>query len=232
MRGIGTIVNVVAVIAGSAAGLIIGGRLPERVRTTILNGIGLLVLGIGLQEFLGTRNAVFPLVSIVFGGVIGEALRIEDRIQAVGEKIRARAGGRAASTGTFADAFSTASLTFCVGPLTILGSLQDGLGAGAQLLLVKAALDGLISVIYAATLGVGVVASALTVAVVQGALTGVGAAAGHDLLNARMVTELTATGGVMIAGLGLRLLHVKEIRVGSYLPGLVLAPIAVALFAR
>lgn len=232
MRGVGTLVNVAAVIAGCIAGLLAGARLPERIRATILNGVGLLVLGIGLQEFLGTRNAVFPLVSVVLGGVVGEALRIEDRLQGVGERIRRRVGGHRATTGTFAEAFSTASLTFCVGPLTILGSLQDGLGAGAQLLLVKAALDGLISIIYAATLGVGVMASALTVALVQGALTGVGAFAGRDVLDARMVIELTATGGVMIAGLGLRLLHIKEIRVGSYLPGLVIAPIAVALFAR
>lgn len=232
MRGVGTLVNVAAVIAGCVAGLLAGARLPERIRATILNGVGLLVLGIGLQEFLGTRNAVFPLVSVVLGGVAGEALRIEDRLQGVGERIRRRVGGQRATTGTFAEAFSTASLTFCVGPLTILGSLQDGLGAGAQLLLVKAALDGLISIIYAATLGVGVMASALTVALVQGALTGVGAFAGRDVLDARMVIELTATGGVMIAGLGLRLLHIKEIRVGSYLPGLVIAPIAVALFAR
>lgn len=232
MRGVGTLVNVAAVIAGCVAGLLAGARLPERIRATILNGVGLLVLGIGLQEFLGTRNAVFPLVSVVLGGVVGEALRIEDRLQGVGERIRRRVGGHRATTGTFAEAFSTASLTFCVGPLTILGSLQDGLGAGAQLLLVKAALDGLISIIYAATLGVGVMASALTVAIVQGALTGVGAFAGRDVLDARMVVELTATGGVMIAGLGLRLLHIKEIRVGSYLPGLVIAPIAVALFAR
>jgi hypothetical protein len=232
VRGVGTLVNVAAVIAGCVAGLLAGARLPERIRATILNGVGLLVLGIGLQEFLGTRNAVFPLVSVVLGGVVGEALRIEDRLQGVGERIRRRVGGHRATTGTFAEAFSTASLTFCVGPLTILGSLQDGLGAGAQLLLVKAALDGLISIIYAATLGVGVMASALTVAVVQGALTGIGAFAGRDVLDARMVIELTATGGVMIAGLGLRLLHIKEIRVGSYLPGLVIAPIAVALFAR
>lgn len=232
MRGVGTLVNVAAVVAGCVAGLLAGARLPERIRATILNGVGLLVLGIGLQEFLGTRNAVFPLVSVVLGGVVGEALRIEDRLQGVGERIRRRVGGHRATTGTFAEAFSTASLTFCVGPLTILGSLQDGLGAGAQLLLVKAALDGLISIIYAATLGVGVMASALTVAIVQGALTGVGAFAGRDVLDARMVVELTATGGVMIAGLGLRLLHIKEIRVGSYLPGLVIAPIAVALFAR
>lgn len=232
MRGVGTLVNVAAVIAGCVAGLLAGARLPERIRATILNGVGLLVLGIGLQEFLGTRNAVFPLVSVVLGGVVGEALRIEDRLQGIGERIRRRVGGHRATTGTFAEAFSTASLTFCVGPLTILGSLQDGLGAGAQLLLVKAALDGLISIIYAATLGIGVMASALTVAIVQGALTGVGAFAGRDVLDARMVIELTATGGVMIAGLGLRLLHIKEIRVGSYLPGLVIAPIAVALFAR
>lgn len=232
MRGLGTTVNVATVVVGSLVGLAVGSRLPERFRHTIADGVALLVLGIGLQEFLGTRNAVFPLVSIVAGGAIGEALRIEERIEAVGERMQKRLSGAGRQSATFTEGFTTASLTFCIGPLTVLGSLQDGLGAGAQLLLVKAALDGLISVIYAATLGVGVLASAVTVGVVQGTLTVLGAVAGHSLLDTRMVAELTATGGVMIAALGIRMLDIKAIRVGSFLPGLLIAPVAVALFAR
>ena len=232
MRGLGTTVNVATVVVGSLVGLGVGSRLPERVRHTIADGVALLVLGIGLQEFLGTRNAVFPLVSIVLGGALGEGLRIEERIEAIGERIQKRLAGAGRGGATFTEGFTTASLTFCIGPLTVLGSLQDGLGAGAQLLLVKAALDGLISVIYAATLGVGVLASALTVGAVQGTLTVLGAVAGHSILDTRMVAELTATGGVMIAALGIRMLDIKAIRVGSFLPGLLIAPVAVALFAR
>jgi uncharacterized protein len=231
VRGLGTVVNVALVLLGAGAGLLVGARLPERVRRTMLEGIGLVVLGIGVQEFVGTRNAVFPLVSVVLGGVAGEVLRLEDRLERLAETVRRRVD-RAGRSASFTEGFVAASLTFCVGPLTVLGSLQDGLGGGAQLLLVKSCLDGLVAVVYAATLGVGVAASVVTVAGVQGALTAVGAVAGSSLLDHRMVTELTATGGVMIAGLGLRLLDLRRVRVASMLPGLVVAPVAVALFAR
>ncbi len=232
MRGLGTIVNVALVLAGSLVGLVAGSRLPERIRTTVLQAIALVVLALGVQEFVGTRNAMFPLVSVVLGGVIGEALRLEDRLTALGEMLRARVERVGGEQATFTEGFVTASLTFCVGPLTVLGSLQDGLGRGAQLLLVKSCLDGAVAVVYAATLGAGVAASAITVGVVQGAITLLGVAVGHHLLDARMVTELTAAGGVMIAGLGLRMLEIKPIRVASLLPGLVIAPVGVWLFAR
>jgi uncharacterized protein len=232
VRGLGTIVNVALVLAGSLVGLAAGSRLPERIRTTVLQAIALVVLALGVQEFVGTRNAMFPLVSVVLGGVIGEALRLEDRLTALGEMLRARVERVGGEQATFTEGFVTASLTFCVGPLTVLGSLQDGLGGGAQLLLVKSCLDGAVAVVYAATLGAGVAASAITVGVVQGAITVLGVAVGHHLLDARMVTELTAAGGVMIAGLGLRMLEIKPIRVASLLPGLVIAPVAVWLFAR
>jgi uncharacterized membrane protein YqgA involved in biofilm formation len=232
VRGIGTVVNVALVLAGSVVGLAVGARLPERMRTTVLQAIGLVVLGLGVQEFVGTRNAMFPLASVVVGGLVGEALRLEDRLEALGEMLRRRVEKAGADHATFTEGFVTASLTFCVGPLTVVGSLQDGLGAGAQLLLVKSCLDGAVAVVYAATLGVGVAASVVTVAVVQGAITVLGVAAGHHLLDARMVTELTAAGGVMITGLGLRILEIKPMRVASLLPGLVIAPAAVAVFAR
>ena len=232
VRGIGTIVNVGLVAAGSLVGLGVGTRLPERTRATVLQAIGVVVLLIGVQEFMRTGNAMFPLASVVVGGLVGEGLRLEDRVESVGERLRRRVERAGGHHATFTEGFVTASLTFCVGPLTVLGSLQDGLGAGAQLLLVKSCLDGAVAVIYAATFGAGVLASALTVGVVQGVLTVIGAAAGHHLLDARMVAELTATGGVMIAGLGLRMLEIKPLRVASLLPGLVVAPVAVALFAR
>lgn len=224
-------VNVALVLLGSLAGLLVGARLPEGMRRTMLEGIGLVVLAIGIQEFVGTHNAVFPLVSIVVGGIVGELLRLEERLEAVAESVRRRVD-RAARSATFTEGFVAASVTFCVGPLTVLGSIQDGLGAGAQLLFVKSCLDGLVAVVYAATLGVGVAASVVTVIAVQGMLTALGALAGGHLLDARMVAELTATGGVMIAGLGLRLLELRQVRVASFLPGLVVAPVVVAVFAR
>ena len=233
MRGLGTVVNVATVAVGSGVGLLLGARLPERVRETLFTGIGLIVLGVGVQGFLETRNAVFPLVSIVLGGLVGELLDLEGRLEWVGRSLKRRLPARDAGTDdTFVAGFVTASITFCVGPLTVLGAIQDGIGAGSQLLVVKAALDGVVAVIYASTFGIGVAASVVTIAVVQGVLTVVGAVAGHDVLTHRMIVELTATGGIMIAGIGLRLLDLKEIRVASYLPGLLIAPVAVALFAR
>ncbi|HEX3621481.1 MAG TPA: DUF554 domain-containing protein [Acidimicrobiales bacterium] len=246
MRGIGTIVNVLTILAGTATGVALGGRLTERLRSTVLQAVGLVTVVIGVQEALGTRNVVFPLVALVLGAGIGEAARIEDRLEAVGGAVRAwfRRGAAADDIQDrhdrhdrhdrrFAEGFVAASLLFCVGPLTILGSIRDGLGGPdhAQLLLVKAALDGVVSVAFAATLGWGVAASVLTVVVVQGGLT-LAAGAADRVLTDRMVTELTATGGILVVGIGLRLLDVKKVPVASLLPALVLAPLGVALFAR
>ena len=234
MRGIGTIVNVVTVLLGTVAGVVLGGRLPERLRTAVLQAVGLMTLVIGGREALGTRNVVFPLVSLVLGAVIGEALRIEDRLEALGGAIRRRVEKDDGGDGTrFVEGFVAASLLFCVGPLTILGSIRDGLGGPdhAQLLLVKAALDGTVAIAFASTLGWGVGFSALTVMVVQGTLT-LAAGAADRVLTDRMIVEMSAAGGVMVIGIGLRLLDVKKVAVGSLLPALVLAPVGVALFAR
>jgi uncharacterized membrane protein YqgA involved in biofilm formation len=230
VRGLGTVVNVLSVVGGTAVGLALGARLPERTRTTVLNGIGLVVLGVGVDSFLDTRNAVFPIVSVALGGLLGDALRIEERLAQLGEWLRRRFAARAAGS-TFVEGFVTASLTFCIGPLTILGSVADGVRGDAELLVVKSALDGIVAIAYAASMGIGVGFSALVVAVVQGTLTLLGAGVG-DLLTDRMIDELTATGGVLILGIGLRLLDIKRLPVASYLPGLVFAPVLVGLFAR
>jgi uncharacterized protein len=235
MRGLGTLVNVTTVLAGSTIGLVAGTRLPERIRDTALQGIGLVTLVLGVREAGATHNLTFPLGSVVAGGLIGEALRVEDRLEYLGARLRLlaeRGRHRLGMTGsTFVEGFVTASLIFCVGPLTIVGSIQDGLGKGAQDLFIKSALDGTVAVVLASTLGVGVAVSALTVLVVQGSLT-IGAAAADAVLTTRMIAEMTASGGILIVGIGLRLLELKRIRVGSLLPALLVAPIAVALFAR
>lgn len=234
MRGIGTVVNVVTVLLGTLAGVLLGGRLPERLRTAVLQAVGLMTLVIGAREALGTRNIVFPLVSLVVGAAIGEALRIEDRLESLGGAIRRRFEKEGDGDDTrFVEGFVAASLLFCVGPLTILGSIRDGLGGPdhAQLLLVKAALDGTVAVAFASTLGWGVGFSALTVVVVQGTLT-LAAGAADRVLTARMIVEMSAAGGVMVIGIGLRLLDIKKVAVASLLPALVLAPVGVALFAR
>lgn len=234
MRGLGTIVNVAAVVGGTIVGLIVGIRFPERLRTTVLQGVGLSVVALGISEAISTRNIVFPLAAIVLGGIAGELLGIEDRLERMGERIRRRFERDRpddAHPSTFVEGFVTASLLYCVGPLAILGSISDGLGKGSQLLVVKAALDGFVSIILASTLGVGVAFSVLPLLLLQGSIT-LGAGAADHVLTARMITEMSATGGLMVVGIGIRLLELKPVRVGSFLPALLIAPLAVALFAR
>lgn len=228
MRGLGTLVNVAAVVAGTGVGLVAGNRLPERLRTTVLDGIGLLTICVGVAGFLETRNAVFPVLALVLGTVVGEALDVDGRLDRFGEVLRRRARS---DDDRFVLGFVTASLTFCVGALTVVGSLRDGISGDSQLLIVKSALDGVVSIVYAATFGWGVAASAVTVGVVQGALTALGAVAGDAFLTTRMVAELEATGGILIVGIGVRLLDLRPVRVASMLPALLVAPVLVALFA-
>ena len=235
MRGLGTIVNVATVLAGTGAGLVIGRRVPSHVRDTVLSGIGLITLGVGVSSFLHTDNAVFPVVSIVIGALIGELLGLEDRLERAGERLRLWAErGRATvdAQSRFVEGYVTATLTFCIGALTIVGSLQDGISGDHQLLIVKAALDGVVAVVYASVFGWGVGFSALSVLVLQGLLTLLGVIVGDGLLDDRMVAEMEATGGPMIIGVGLRLLDLKRLRLASLLPGLAVAPILVAAFAR
>lgn len=235
MRGLGTLTNLVAIVAGTAVGLVIGPRIPDRVRTTVLQAVGLVVVVIGVSQAADSRNIVFPLVALVVGGVVGELLRLEDRLDHLGERLRARVERRSpgadAAPSTFVEGFVAATLLYGVGPLAILGSIDDGLRSDPQLLIVKAALDGFLSIVFASTLGWGVGFSALPILVYQGTLTLLAGAADR-VLTTRMVTEMTAAGGVMVMGIGVRLLDLKQIRVASLLPALALAPIGVALFAR
>lgn len=233
MRGLGTLVNVVTVLLGTGVGVVLRGRIPEQVRSTVLDGLGLIVLAVGVASFLETGNAVFPVVAIVVGGVLGELAGVEERLEALGERLR-RAVERDVDElpvdRAFVDGFVMASLTFCVGALMIVGSIQEGISGDSELLIVKAALDGLVAVVFAAVYGWGVGFSALSIGVLQGSFTGLGATVGASLLDDRMVAELEATGGVMVIGIGLRLLEIKKVKVGSFLPALVIAPVLVALF--
>lgn len=251
MAGLGTAINVATILAGTGMGLLVGGRLPERARTTVLQSVGLITIALGVGQAIRTENIVFPLVAIVAGGLLGEALRVEDRLESLGDRIRRRverdvdvdADSVALEVAVrpetrpepgenpFVEGFVAASLLFCVGPLAILGSISDGLEGDVGLLVVKSALDGLVSVIFAATLGWGVGFSVIPVVVYQGLLTLLAGSA-ESVLSDRMILEGTATGGIMVMGIGMRLLDLKQVRVGSLLPALVLAPALVALFAR
>jgi uncharacterized membrane protein YqgA involved in biofilm formation len=227
--GLGTLINTATVLVGGSVGLIIGDRIPDRIRTIVLQVIGLVTLGLGLSDVLKTHNMVFPLVGMVLGGIVGELLAIERRLEGLGEVIRRRFA-RNQEPGRFVIGFVTATLLFCIGPLTILGAMQDATGETPQLYIIKGTLDGFMNVIFGAIYGVGAVFSALSIFVVQGSLT-LGGSALDNLLNDRMRIELFSAGGFAVMAIGLNLLEIKKIRLGSLLPGLVITPLLVWLFA-
>lgn len=229
MIGLGTLINTATVIVGGTVGIAMGDKIPERVRVVVVQVIGMVTIGLGLSDLLKTHNMVFPLLGMVFGSVIGELLRIEDRLQGIGEFIRKRFAKRQ-EPGPFVTGFVTATLLFCIGPLTILGAIQDASGATPQLYMIKGTLDGFMSVIFGAVHGVGVLFSAVSVFIVQGTLTLFGTRL-DALLNDRMRIELFAAGGLAVMAIGLNLLDIKKIRLGSLLPGLIITPILVQLFA-
>ena len=242
MRGIGTVINVLTIAGGTLVGLIVGRYISERMRLTVEQAVGMTTLVLGIATAAKTDNIVFPLVSVVLGAIIGESLRIEERFESLGNWVRRKVEVKTqtgwlsrSSISTlhprFVEGFVTATLLFSIGPMSILGSIDDGLGRGAQILIVKASLDGLVSILFAATMGWGVAISAVIVGIYQGLMT-LGASGLDAILTDRMVHEMSATGGIMILGIALRFMEVKPIRVGSLLPGLFVAPVLVALFAR
>lgn len=237
MRGLGTLINTGLVIAGSGLGVLVGDRIPGRMRTTLLQVIGLVTIALGVSDAIDTRNMVFPLVGMVLGALVGELLRLEDRLEGIGARLQRRfdRGGDAVapteqSQRSFVKGFVTASALYCVGPLTVLGAIEDASGDTPQLYIIKGLLDGFVSIMFAATYGIGVAFSALSVFVVQGGLT-LGGAGLDSLLDDRMRTELFAAGGIAVIGIGLNLLQLTKIRLANLLPGLVLTPVLVAIFA-
>lgn len=236
----GTVINVAAVVLGGALGTLMGNRLPEKTRQTVLAGLGLMTLIIGITMALQTTNVLIPLFSILFGGILGEALRIDDGLNWLGRRVEGRFGGAAAGQGgeaggRFAQGFITASLIFCVGPMTILGSLQDGLMGDYSLLTVKSVLDGFAAMALAASLGAGVILSAATVLAYQGGLSVLAmlfaTALGGVTRQTPWVIEMTAVGGVVIMSIGFILLDLKRIRTANLLPAIFIAPLIVVVLA-
>jgi uncharacterized membrane protein YqgA involved in biofilm formation len=222
----GTLLNTAAVIVGGTLGTFLRARFPDRVRQMVMWGAGLISLVIGLQMSLSSRNILIVLGSLLTGGIVGELARLHDRLNRLGDLLQAKLSAEKDST--FSKGFVTASLVFCVGPMTILGSIQDGLSGDYQLLAMKSILDGFAALAFAASMGWGVLFAALTVLLYQGGLT-IGASLVKALLTEPMVAEMTATGGTLILAIGLNLLDVAAIRVANFLPALVIAPALVAL---
>ncbi len=249
--GIGTVVNMSTVLLGTGIGVLVGHRLAQRTRDVVTDALGLVTLLIAASAAASITDpswsravgASAPMLivlgSLVVGGIVGSMLGIEERLEGFGGWLQARLrqragragdGGAGADRQRFIEGFVTASLVFCVGPLTVLGSLNDGLGKGADQLFLKSALDGFAAIAFAASLGWGVAASVLALLVVQGSLTALGAVLGNVLPDAG-VAALTATGGLMLVGVALRLLRIKQLPVGDLLPGLLLAPAVTAVVA-
>jgi len=224
----GTLLNIATVLIGGALGLIFGARIPDKLKGTVISGMGLFVLAMGVQMFLNTENPLIVLGALLIGTLLGEWWRIEDGLQNLGKFLEQRFSKEGEdSSNKFVRGFLTASLLFCVGPLTILGSIQDGLNGDYNLLAVKSVLDGFASLAFSSTLGIGVMFSTIIILLYQGGLSLL-AAQLDAIVTPSMMNELTATGGVILLGLAISsLLEIKKIRVGNMLPGLAVAPLIV-----
>lgn len=244
MYGLGTVINVCAILVGATLGVLLGHRLPERTRVTVTDALGLVTLVIGGLNVMALRDDAFleavgsgptlliVLAALLIGGILGSLLRIENRLEQAGGWLQGRlaAGGVSETRARFVEGFVDSSLIFCIGPLAVLGALSDGLGQGIDELALKSTLDGFAAIAFGATLGWGVAASALSVGVWQGLLTALAVVLG-SVLSEATVAALTATGGVLLLGVGLRLLSVKAVPVGDMLPALIVAPALTAVVA-
>lgn len=264
---LGTVINVAAILAGAGLGVLAGGRLPERVRQTVLHCLGLFIVVLGvnaafeafsgpLPDSLGRGAVLVVLGALLVGGIAGEMLDLDGRLNRLGERLQARvvrdpapaltAGGQPCDpvdaeldlpdeasgqpvASRFAEGFVLASLVFCVGPLAILGPIADGLTGDFQLLAVKAVLDGFAALAFASALGVGVAFSALPVLLLQGSIA-LAAARLSGVVDDPMMAAMTAVGGLLVLGIGLRLLDLVHIRLANLVPALFIAPLVVALW--
>lgn len=250
IRGAGTILNVVTVLVGSGLGLLLGHRLPQHTRNVVTDALGLVTLLVAalsaaavldpplIAAVGGGAPVLIVLGALLIGGITGSLLRLEDRLESLGAWLQSRLGGAPnedrpsdrtdEQRERFVQGFLTASLLFCVGPLAVLGPINDGLGRGIDQLALKSTLDGFAAIAFAASFGIGVAASAISIALLQGAFTVVGVALG-DVLPASHVSALTATGGLLLVGIALRLLQVRMVPVGDLLPALLVAPLLTQL---
>ena len=224
----GTILNIITVLIGGTLGLIFGARIPERLKATIISSLGLFTVAMGLQMFLKTENPLIVLGSLLIGTLLGEWWKIEDGLQNFGRFLEQRFSREEEdASNKFVRGFLTSSLLFCVGPLTILGSIQDGLTGDYNLLAVKSVLDGFAALAFASTLGLGVMFSTIVILVYQGGISLLSAQL-NTIVTPSMMNELTAIGGVILLGLAISsLLEIRKIRVGNMLPGLAVAPLIV-----
>ncbi|MGC9554391.1 MAG: DUF554 domain-containing protein [Thermoplasmatota archaeon] len=223
---LGTLINAGAVVAGSLLGLFIHRRLPRRLTRIAFQAIGLFTLFLGVSMALKTSNFLVMIVSLVVGAITGEALDLDGLVKRFGEWLKRRLGS---SHDTFSQGFVTAFLLYCMGSMTILGAIEEGLGGSPNLLLAKSVLDGFSSIALAASLGIGVLFSALPLLAYQGGLT-LFAGSLESVLTHPVINEVTAVGGILLLGLGITILEIREVRVLNMLPALLIAGLLGALF--
>ena len=229
MPGTGTIINVITVIIGSGLGLLLRHRLSDQYKSIILQGVGILTIVIGMQMALKTENILLILISIILGGIAGQVMKLEENIDLFAEQVKKKVARE--DDKFFSEGFITASIIFCVGPMTILGSINDGLHGDINLLAIKSVLDGFTALALTTTFGIGVIFSVFTIIVIQGGLT-ISAVFIDQFFNQMMINEMTAVGGVLIVGIGLILLEIKKIKVATFLPSLIFAPIIVLIYQK
>jgi len=227
---LGTLLNIVAVLIGGGLGTLVGARLPERLRETVLWALGLFTIALGVKMFFDSQNSLIVLGSALVGGILGEWINIDAALKRFAAWLEARFARStdSAATARFVKGFVSASLVFCVGPMTILGAIQDGLTGNYELLAVKSLLDGFAALAFSASLGVGVLFSVIVILVYQGGLTLLASLA-QSVLTTPMINEMTATGGLLMMAIGVgSLFELRPIRVANYLPALLIAPLIVA----
>jgi uncharacterized membrane protein YqgA involved in biofilm formation len=226
----GTLLNALTVLVGGLLGTVLGDRLPERLRENVVRGVGLFTLAMGTKFAIDTSNLLYVLGSILLGGVIGSLWGVDRRLNDLGAALQRRFAARGGGS-TIAEGFVTAAIVFCVGPLTFLGSIQNGLTGDASLLAIKSVLDGFTAIALAATLGWGVLLTIPLILIYQGGLA-VGASAFSGLLSELQLREMSAVGGLLILGVGLKLLSIRDVKVADYLPAILVAPLLVAAVVR
>ena len=236
--GLGTAINVVAILVGATVGVLIGHRLKQRTSDVVTDSLGLVTLVLGALNVVALLDGAFVdavggggtllvvLASLLVGGITGSLLRLEQRLEGFGAFLQSRfqKSGSSESKKKFIDGFVASSLIFTIGPLAILGALSDGLGQGIEQLALKSALDGFASIAFAASMGWGVAASAIPVALWQGSITALAAIVGASLADAA-ISAMTATGGILLLGVALRLLNIRQVSVADMLPSLIAAPV-------
>lgn len=224
---IGSLINFAAVVVGSGLGLLLRGGISQRFRDTLMQGLALCVMLIGIQGAIRTQDVMIPILCMVAGGLVGEAVNIERRLQSLGDKAQ-RLFSRGGKENSFSQGFVTASLVYCVGAMAIVGALDSGLRGDHTTLIAKSALDGISAVVFASTMGPGVALSALAVLVYQGAIA-LCAQQVAGFLTEELIREMSAVGGLLIVGIGINMLGIAKLRIGNLLPAIFLPPACIPL---